>query len=369
MTPGAPASPLHTARQPRRRGAAVAWTASLAAHGAVLAGAFALGLSPTDPPAPVMAVDIVMTDGAPGPAIDETREQPVSTGQAAESSNADHPTETTNAVDTTPNLPSPPPAPLLASVDPVISEPLRQARVADPIDTSSEPEPEAAEVRSIKATVAPDLPLERIDDSRPVAFVAPPPRRRPEPPPTAAVRDRRTAPAPRRKPKIPIAIAARDEPADHAKPEIGAVSKTAKPRQVLLTDVGVEKSEFAGGSDLRLASASATTATAHSTAAMGGEARDGGLTLPSPVGGRGNRAPRYPDIAREHGWEGRVILRVHVDPDGRTNTVAVRQSSGHDILDRTALAAVRDWTFNPAQRAGRPVPGTLDVPISFRLQN
>jgi len=85
------------------------------------------------------------------------------------------------------------------------------------------------------------------------------------------------------------------------------------------------------------------------------------------LGSAGNPRPRYPKSARRRGIEGRVVLVVRVGSDGTPSSVKVGTSSGHDSLDRAALEAVENWRFQPATRAGVPVPGTVEVPITFRL--
>jgi protein TonB len=87
------------------------------------------------------------------------------------------------------------------------------------------------------------------------------------------------------------------------------------------------------------------------------------------LGSAANPLPRYPEIARERGWEGVVLLTVGVAADGRAETIAVGRSSGHAVLDQAALEAVRRWRFAPARRAGVPVAGTAAVPIRFRLED
>jgi protein TonB len=87
------------------------------------------------------------------------------------------------------------------------------------------------------------------------------------------------------------------------------------------------------------------------------------------VAGFANPRPRYPWLSRQKGEQGRVILRVAVDEAGRPTEVAVAASSGHGRLDRAAAAAVRRWRFEPARRAGRAVPGAVDVPVMFRLSD
>ena len=80
-----------------------------------------------------------------------------------------------------------------------------------------------------------------------------------------------------------------------------------------------------------------------------------------------NPKPPYPLAARRQGAEGRVVLRAQVLEDGRCAEVRIVRSSGHTLLDESALSAVRRWRFVPATRAGTPVAASVDVPISFRL--
>ncbi len=81
-----------------------------------------------------------------------------------------------------------------------------------------------------------------------------------------------------------------------------------------------------------------------------------------------DRPPVYPEMARERGEQGRVIVRVTVTADGTPLTVSVATSSGHAALDAAALAAVRRWRFVPAERDGRRVATVVEIPIHFRLE-
>lgn len=85
-------------------------------------------------------------------------------------------------------------------------------------------------------------------------------------------------------------------------------------------------------------------------------------------GGLANRPPRYPLQARRRDIEGRVVLRVVVTSGGQAQAVTVHKSSGYAMLDRAAKEAVARWRFQPATRAGQPVPGTVDAPVAFRLK-
>jgi protein TonB len=82
-----------------------------------------------------------------------------------------------------------------------------------------------------------------------------------------------------------------------------------------------------------------------------------------------NPAPVYPEIAMDRGWEGKVLMKVHVQASGKPDSIAVVKSSGQDVLDDEAVRTVRQWTFVPAMRGKTPVDGWVTVPISFNLQS
>jgi len=80
-----------------------------------------------------------------------------------------------------------------------------------------------------------------------------------------------------------------------------------------------------------------------------------------------NPAPNYPMVAQEQGWEGRVMLKVHVLAAGQADSVSVAVSSGRKMLDEAALKAVSHWTFAPARRGTEAIDGWVTVPIEFKL--
>lgn len=79
-------------------------------------------------------------------------------------------------------------------------------------------------------------------------------------------------------------------------------------------------------------------------------------------------APRYPSAALRRREAGTVLVRVEVDTTGMPVGVALVQRSGSRDLDRAAMEAVRAWRFQPAQRNGQPVAGSLVIPIDFRVE-
>ncbi len=80
-----------------------------------------------------------------------------------------------------------------------------------------------------------------------------------------------------------------------------------------------------------------------------------------------NPAPEYPALAMRRGWEGRVMLGVHVLPSGKPSEIKIQKSSGRDQLDEAAISAVKRWSFLPARQGNDPVDGWVSVPIDFKL--
>ena len=77
--------------------------------------------------------------------------------------------------------------------------------------------------------------------------------------------------------------------------------------------------------------------------------------------------PDYPESARRDGREGRVLLRVLVDDQGRSKRVEINSSSGSDALDRAAAEAIKRWRFHPARYGDKAVESWLRIPIEFHL--
>jgi len=72
----------------------------------------------------------------------------------------------------------------------------------------------------------------------------------------------------------------------------------------------------------------------------------------------------YPPSALAEQRHADVVLTVTVDADGHVSNVEVA-SSGGDALDQAAIIAVRQWTFVPAKRDGRPIASRIRVPFHF----
>jgi periplasmic protein TonB len=77
---------------------------------------------------------------------------------------------------------------------------------------------------------------------------------------------------------------------------------------------------------------------------------------------------KYPPQALHARMQGTVVLRVLVDEQGTPQDVAIEQSSGYSVLDRSARDQVlHGWKFQPAIVDGKPVRAWARVPVSFDL--
>jgi protein TonB len=74
-------------------------------------------------------------------------------------------------------------------------------------------------------------------------------------------------------------------------------------------------------------------------------------------------------IARKKGWQGRLLLNVHVSKDGNVININVVKTSGFEILDKISVKTIRDWQFTPARIGGKNVEDSLNIPVSFKLIN
>jgi periplasmic protein TonB len=88
-------------------------------------------------------------------------------------------------------------------------------------------------------------------------------------------------------------------------------------------------------------------------------------SAPEPIPGQ-MPAPAYPRRALRRGEEGTVLVRAEVGSDGVPISVSLVQGSRSRDLDRAAVDAVRRWRFRPGHVDGRPVVGSVVVPIEFR---
>ncbi len=76
----------------------------------------------------------------------------------------------------------------------------------------------------------------------------------------------------------------------------------------------------------------------------------------------------YPALARQQGQDGRVVLTVLIDADGRVRDARLLQGS-YDILNDVALRKVKEAVFSPAYNdQNKPVSCIVTLPIRFQLR-
>ena len=75
--------------------------------------------------------------------------------------------------------------------------------------------------------------------------------------------------------------------------------------------------------------------------------------------------PTYPPVAQNAQVEGSVVVEATVDKTGRVQNVRVVRSQ--PLLDEAAMAAVRQWRYEPLNLNGEPTPFILTVTVSFTI--
>jgi protein TonB len=95
--------------------------------------------------------------------------------------------------------------------------------------------------------------------------------------------------------------------------------------------------------------------------------------VPLPVGGDvkvakliSSVAPVYPILAKNQHVSGNVLIDALIDETGHVTTMKV--ISGPALLHQAAMAAVRQWKYQPASLDGKPVSMHLTVTLQFRPQ-
>lgn len=77
--------------------------------------------------------------------------------------------------------------------------------------------------------------------------------------------------------------------------------------------------------------------------------------------------PAYPRRALLRRIEGTAVCLITVGADGSVVRVRVERSSGHEILDRTAVECMQGWRFEPGIQRGLPAEMDVRESAVFRL--
>jgi periplasmic protein TonB len=75
--------------------------------------------------------------------------------------------------------------------------------------------------------------------------------------------------------------------------------------------------------------------------------------------------PTYPPMAQTAQVSGAVVLEATVSKSGRVENVRV--VNGHPMLQASAVAAVKQWAYEPLRLNGEAVPFILTVTVTFTM--
>ncbi len=77
--------------------------------------------------------------------------------------------------------------------------------------------------------------------------------------------------------------------------------------------------------------------------------------------------PKYPELAQRAGIEGRVIVKIWVDKDGKPHKAIVMKSDA-EIFNQPAVDAAMQYRFTPAIMNKGPVAVWVVIPFTFKLK-
>jgi TonB family protein len=80
-----------------------------------------------------------------------------------------------------------------------------------------------------------------------------------------------------------------------------------------------------------------------------------------------HREPKYSDLALRLKYEGITVLQCTLTEAGTPEDIRIIRPAGFG-LDENAVQAVKDWTFKPATREGRPVRVVVNVEVNYRMR-
>jgi protein TonB len=164
-------------------------------------------------------------------------------------------------------------------------------------------------------------------------------------------------PKPKAKPKPVAKPVARTEPPSEAQPAAPMPPAPASAAAV----------ETAPAAPPPVASLAPQRAAPEATADQGDDAMLARYRLAVIEAAR--RYKRYPRAALDNNWNGKAEVHMAIGANGMIDSMSIKSSSGHEILDRQALAMIRKakpLTPIPASLRGRPF--AVDIPVIFSLE-
>jgi protein TonB len=87
------------------------------------------------------------------------------------------------------------------------------------------------------------------------------------------------------------------------------------------------------------------------------------------ISGKINKVKRYPRQARRKGWEGTVVIELHILSSGDVEKVTLIEKSKYQVLDEAALKAIKRTLPFPKFPDGLEIRAiTVTVPLRFELK-
>jgi len=80
------------------------------------------------------------------------------------------------------------------------------------------------------------------------------------------------------------------------------------------------------------------------------------------------RNAKYPEIAKEAGVEGTVVIQAYISDKGIVEDVIIIKGLPNTGLDQAAIDAVKKTRFKPAKQRDRNVGVWYSIPITFTLK-
>jgi protein TonB len=77
--------------------------------------------------------------------------------------------------------------------------------------------------------------------------------------------------------------------------------------------------------------------------------------------------PTYPPLAQQAHIQGAVVLVALIDKGGNVQSLQV--VSGHPLLVRAAIDAVKQWRYQPLLVNGQPIEVETTVTVNFRVHS
>jgi len=76
----------------------------------------------------------------------------------------------------------------------------------------------------------------------------------------------------------------------------------------------------------------------------------------------------YPKNLRERDIEGKVILKILIDKEGKVQEIQIFESSGYEAFDQTAVKSVWQCQFKPARKGNQQKESWVLIPINFQIK-